>query len=134
MLNLLISRQVTLSEALLMAGSSCGSDELDAACRTEANLIEIGSPLTIESGSRWKPGSLPPLLKACLQQTGRDEQRLGIRLQAVAEFYRSRLEFNTTWLRAVMPIVLFLLIGGGTILVYAMAVFWPVVEVYRSLS
>lgn len=134
MLSLLVERHVPLPEALLMAGGSCGSDALENACRRIAAQVENGLTDGIISSRRWSEGQLPPLLFACLRETGTDERRFVIRLSAVAEFYRSRLEFNVTWLRVVMPVVMFLLIGGGTVLLYSLAVFWPVVEVYRSLS
>lgn len=134
MLSLLIEKQVPLPDALLVAGSTCGSDDLDRACRQTAEQVRNGTASGILPGSRWRRGQLPPLLRACLQQTATDGDRFHIRLKAITEHYRTRLEFNTAWLTAVLPCLLLVIIGGGTVLLYASSVFWPVIEIYRSAS
>jgi phosphate/sulfate permease len=56
------------------------------------------------------------------------------RLRSVAEFYRSRLVRNLSWIRLLMPVMMFLVIAGGCVLAYATLVFWPVSELYRNLG
>jgi len=52
----------------------------------------------------------------------------------VAEFYRTRLDRNLAWLKLLMPVMLFIVIGGGCVLTYAIMVFWPVTELYRNIG
>lgn len=134
MLTLLIERQVTLPEALLLAGSSCGSDSLRVACRDTARQIENGIPDALLSGDIWRRGRLPPLLQTCLRHTTSDGGRFLLRLQAVTEHYHERLRFNTIWLKTILPVALFVVLGGGAVVMYATAVFWPVIEIYQNLG
>lgn len=134
MLSLLIEKQLPLTEALILAGAGCGSARLDSACQKAAELVTNGNPSGLVMGKRWHPDQLPPLLQACLKQTSTEGSRLILRLRAITQHYRARLDFNTAWLRIVMPVILFIVIAGGTTLLYAASVFWPVIEIYRSLS
>ena len=40
----------------------------------------------------------------------------------------------TDRLRTVMPLLMLLIVGGGTVRLYATALFWPVIEIYRRLG
>ena len=134
MLALLVEKQLPLNEALIVAGASCGSAGLDTACQKAAEQVTQGNPSGLVMGKQWQPGQLPPLLQVCLKQTATDGNRLILRLRAIAQHYRARMDFNSAWLRIVMPVILFVVIAGGTTLLYAASVFWPVIEIYRSLS
>lgn len=134
MLSLLIERQVPLPDALQVAGATCGSVPLDEACQRAAKLITEGNASGIEGGTSWKHGQLPPLLQVCLKQTATEGNRMMLRLRAITQHYRTRLDFNTAWLKIVMPVVLFIVIAGGTAVLYAASVFWPVIEIYRQLG
>lgn len=133
MLSLLTDRQLPLPDALILAGSSCGSLPLETACRQLAEQVRNGQPDHSQE-VRWRRSQLPPLLQACLLQPLTEAGRFSLRLKAVTDFYRERLQFNTTWIRTVLPVALFLVIGGGAVLIYVTAVFWPVVEIYRRLA
>jgi len=130
MLAMLIERQLPLPEALSLAGGISGSVSLQKACRHMAAAVQEGRSASEVSSEP----NLPPLLNACLSQTDREEARLVHRLRSVADFYRSRMERNATWVRMVMPVVLFLVIGGGCVMLYSLMVFWPVSEIYRHLG
>ncbi len=127
MLSLLTDRGIPLSEALTLAGATSGAARLERSCDELAQLIDRS-----EVWSRRFP--LPPLLEACLQQLQHSEDRLVLRLRAVADFYRGRLERNFAWIRLLMPLVLFVVIGGGSALLYSAMVFWPAAELYRHLG
>ena len=74
------------------------------------------------------------MLRACLKQVEHSESRMVHRLHSVAEFYRNRLDRNSTWLKLLMPIAMFIVIGGGCVLLYSAMVFWPMSEMYRSFG
>ena len=140
MLSLLTDRGITLSEALTLAGGASGSARLERACHELARNVEIGdgiagSPAGLRTAMRnVRRFSLPPLLDVCLQQVQHSEERMVLRLRAVADFYRNRLERNFAWLRLLMPFVMFVVIAGGCALMYSVMVFWPAAELYRHLG
>lgn len=135
MLSLLTERGLPMQDALTLAGGASGSARLDQACRHAAKRVQQGQPITSDSlSAAEKKNSLPALLSACLKQVEYDESRMVHRLRSVAQFYRNRLERNATWVRLLMPVMMFIVIGGGCVLTYAVMVFWPVTEIYRNLG
>lgn len=132
MLSLLLQHELALSEALSLAGAAAGSVRLERACRGLAAEVLQGQPAA-GPGSAAAAG-LPPLLRASLAQTAGQEQRLAMRLQATASFYRQRYERGLLWLRLLMPAVLLLVLGGGCVLAYGLLIFWPVIEMYEGLA
>ena len=77
---------------------------------------------------------MPPLLMVCLQQTGLNENQLLERLNGVSGYYRRRVHTSIIWLKNVIPVAMFLTIGGGTVLIYGFTVFWPVTEIYHFVA
>ena len=69
-----------------------------------------------------------------MKQVEHQEARMVHRLRSVADFYRNRLQRNSAWVKLLMPVVLFIVIGGGCVLLYAAMTFWPVTELYRNLG
>ncbi|MEZ6058770.1 MAG: type II secretion system F family protein [Planctomycetaceae bacterium] len=134
MLGLLVERQVPLPDALLLAGGACGSRRLDHACRTAAGQISAGSLPKVSRSESWSAGKLPPLLQATLENTGRQEDRLRLRLAGVAGHYQRRLEISAMWFRSIIPVAMFVTIGAGTVVVYGLTVFWPITELYQRLG
>lgn len=139
MLSLLTDQGLPLSEALTLSGGASGAVRLERACDELAQSIRRGDVITAQADPTTAKGThrqfpLPPLLEACLQQLQHNEGRLVLRLRAVADFYRGRLERNFAWIRLLMPFVLFVVIGGGCSLLYSVMVFWPATELYRHLG
>jgi len=130
---MLVERQVPLDESLLLAGACCGSESLDAACRQAVQQVRNGTLPTSGKDAEWMPGQIPPLLQACLRRPPH-EAEFQQRLVSVAGYYRRRLQISMSWLRNIVPVAMFIILGGGTVLLYALIVFWPVVEVYRFLT
>lgn len=133
MLTMLVERQVPLDESLLLAGACCGSDALDTACQNAVKQVRSGAVPALEPNSEWKSGDLPPLLQTCLRNS-KHESEFTQRLVSVSGYYRRRLQLSVSWLRNIVPVVLFVVLGGGTVLLYSLVVFWPVIEVYRFLT
>ena len=142
MLSLLTERGIPLQDALCLAGGASGSVRLDRACRELASQVQRGHSLSDARGGVSPEGraameggpGLPSLLRVCLKQIEQSEARMVHRLRSVADFYRNRLERNSAWLKLLMPIAMFIVIGGGCVLLYAAMVFWPVSEMYRNLG
>ena len=134
MLSLLTERGIPLHDALSLAGGASGSVRLDRACRELANQVQRGDSVTGERAGVSPTSGLPSLLRVCLKQVEHSESRMVHRLRSVADFYRNRLERNSAWLKLLMPIAMFIVIGGGCVLLYAAMVFWPVSEMYRNFG
>lgn len=134
MLAFLLEHRVPLPDALRSAGACCGSASLDAACRRVAEDIDAGRPVPALEKHRWRSGRLPPLLHACLQQAGPDVDRFALQLRAVGEQYQSRIALTSLWLKMLMPVVLFFVVAGGTVVAYSISIFWPMTEIFRNLG
>jgi type II secretory pathway component PulF len=140
MLSLLIERGLPLDEALVLAGGSSGAAALERGCRELASQVQRegrteSRPDMSQAGRAERAGQgLPPLLAVCLTQVQDSEARLVERLRSLSVFYRNRLDRNASWLALLMPIVMFVVIGGGSALLYCGLVFWPVTEIYRTLA
>lgn len=134
LLSLMVERQIPIPNALRLAGACSGSQHLDEACQTAAQRLDRGEPLASGEPSDWRPGKLPPVLFACLQQSALNEAQLRNRLSGVTGFYQRRLDLSLTWMKSVIPVALFVVIGGGTVVLYSFVVYWPVIEVYRNFN
>ena len=133
MLSLMVDRHIPLNDALRLAGACSGDHRLDAACQAVAVKVENGDSLNAAHQGAWRTGQLPPLLSVCLQHTSNNEDQLKLRLRSVFSFYRRRLHVSVLWLRNVVPIAMFVILGGGSVVLYAITVFWPVAELYYEL-
>lgn len=132
MLWLLLQHEMSLTDALPLAGAVSGSGRLQRACLGLAMEVSEGGQLSSSGSSAV--AHLPPLLRASLVQTVGQERRLAIRLQATAGFYRQRFERGVLWMRLLMPAVLLFVVGGGCALGYGLLMFWPVLELYQGLT
>lgn len=132
-IELMIAQQMELSEALLLAGGCTGNPALDRASRQAAERVSAGESPVSGTQLKWRPGRLPPLLSTCLTQASNEAQFLS-HLRGVASHYHRRLQVNVTWLQHVVPVAMFVVIGGGTALLYGLTVFWPVAELYQHLG
>lgn len=133
MLCLLVEREIPLPDALLLAGSCSGSDQLENACQQAAGKVSSGTRLELEDRP-WSAGDLPPLVTVCLQESTGQTQELNQQLLGVAGFYRRRLHTSLAWLRNIVPVAMFVIIGGGSVVAYGLTVFWPVTQIYYYLS
>ncbi|MEQ9409680.1 MAG: type II secretion system F family protein [Fuerstiella sp.] len=134
MLSLMIDRGIPLTDALQLAGACCGNGQLDEACQRTAAAIQRGDVPAANHRDNWRPGALPPLLLAGLRQAGQHEQQFRERLSSVAGYYQRRLHVSVLWLRNVVPVAMFVILGGGSVALYAFSVFWPVTEIYRLIA
>lgn len=134
MLTLLIEREVPLAQSLILSGACSGNAGLDNACQKTSQRIQSGDLPALSQPAEWRPGELPPLLSVCLQQTSLKEGQFRERLNGVSGYYRRRLDVSVSWLRNIIPVALFIVVGGGTVAVYGLAVFWPVTQIYEYIA
>ncbi|MCP4855069.1 MAG: hypothetical protein GY903_11305 [Fuerstiella sp.] len=134
MLSLMVERELPLSDSLLLAGACCGNSELDAACQQTATELQKGNIPVPGKNENWQPGNLPPLLLACVRNCSHREDQFKERLGSVVAYYGHRLSISVSWLRNIIPIAMLLVIGGGTVAMYALTVFLPITELYRFLA
>lgn len=133
MLSLLTDRGLPLTESLLLSGACCGNSSLDNACQNAVADLERGNLTSAQDGV-WNGTMLPPLVATSLQQVGENEDALKTRLAGVSGYYRRRLTVSLLWLRNIVPTAMFIIIGGGSVVMYGLTVFWPVTEIYRLLA
>lgn len=130
MLALLTSHQLPWTLSLKLAGSASGSRKLEQACLRLAEQSTAGTA----AADSHEIHALPPILACCLRQTDRREQLLRERLQSTADYYRQQFERGQLLLQMILPTALFVLITAGSVLAFALVIFWPVIELYRGLS
>ena len=134
MLSLLVERELPLSDSLLLAGACCGNSALDVACQQTARELQQGNIPVPGKNENWRPGNLPPLLLACVRNCSLREDQFKERLGSVVAYYGRRLSISVSWLRNIIPVAMLLVIGGGTVAMYALTVFLPITELYRFLA
>lgn len=132
-LSLLIHQNVPLNAALVIAGTCSERTGLNAAFREAARDLEAGELAETKIDRLWKSGRLPPLLAVALKNSDGSEQRLQLSLTGVTSHYHRRLETGMTILRQYVPIGLTIFLAGTTVLLYSVAVFWPMVELYTNI-
>lgn len=125
----LLRHELPLQDALTIAsraakGSSVSKDLLRLAGQIEAGGDCRSSELT----------HLPPLLAACLIREERSEQQMLQSLSSAEAFYRDQFEQRVMWNQLLLPPAMFFTVGGGSVLAYALLVFWPIFEVYLMLG
>ncbi len=132
MTRLLVERQLPLPDALTLAGSCVGSLHLESACAAEAECIRRGQPSNPPAGP-WRAGQVPPMLHAAISHPTGSDDVLTDRLRGVAAHYQRRVGLSLAWLQHIIPGALLVVLGGGAVFVYGLALVWPVTELYRSL-
>lgn len=133
MLCLMVERELPLPDALLLAGSCSGNGRLEQACGQAAAQVSAGTRPELQDRP-WRAGELPPLVTVCLQESSGQADTLNQQLLGVAGFYRRRLQTSRAWLRNIVPVAMFIIIGGGSVVAYGLTVFWPVTQIYYLLS
>lgn len=129
MLQLLIAQPIPLPRALRLTAQSTPSPGLRAALMSLAGDIEQGVPLKQALARR---ADLPLLFTQFLA-LGDVEGRLPEALEQVATIYHRRALHRLDWLRAILPPVLLVLLGGGVSLLYSLMLFWPLRQLWLGL-
>lgn len=130
MLALLVRNQTSLHESLLLAGFASGNRKIVTAATRAAEQLQSGESLQT---SLQSAAELPLFLRWMLT-SGEQHGRLVETLTLAADVYSSRAERQAELLRTVLPALLTIVIAGGVTLLYALALFAPILELYSKLG
>ena len=127
---MLLEHQVSLPEASVLAADAAGDVRLQRVAARIAEGIRSGHSL---ADCLVVGRELPPFLSWMLI-SGERQGNLVATLRQVAEVLRQRAASQSDWLRVVLPSTLVVIIGGGAVLGYAVAVFGPMSQLLGRLG
>lgn len=130
MLGLLVSCRVPFVDALPLAASASGSEQLRAAAAALQSQLVAGQPLTAKTDALH---GLPPLVRTALLAAPH-ERALAPALDQAAEVYRERARSWIDHIALTAPIVATLLVGAVVTGAYALLLFQPYVAVLKEAS
>lgn len=132
-LSLLIDNNISLADALAISAACSERSGLRDAFKKAANDLNNGQLAQTRIDQLWQSGQLPPLIAVALKDSNGSEQQLKLSLTGVTSHYQRRLDAGMLVLRQYVPVGLTVILGGTTVLLYAIAVFWPIVAFYTSI-
>ncbi len=128
LLSLLVADDVPLPTALRLAGEAIGAEPWRGASRQAAERLDAGCAL-VESLAGTH--ILSPLLSWLMAGSARN---LAASLQRAAQLYQRRAQVRSDWLRLFAPLAVLVIVGGGGVLLYGLAIFVPVMEMLDRLT
>lgn len=121
-LAMLVEQQMPLTEAIPLAASTCGDDNIRAdADRLSKHIGQGGA-----QRDRWEPSKhgIPPMLAWQLTNaTQGDNLQTGLR--RLANHYSQEVENMNYWLQRELPVWLVGVLGGGIVVAYALGSIVP---------
>jgi general secretion pathway protein F len=129
-LALLVEHGVPLAEALELAAAAAGADAFQAPAQQLASDVRAGRRA---GEAREAVDAFPALIRLGLL-CDRDQAAMVDSLTGAAEAYRLRADQDADWLMLRIPVLLTLVLGGGTVAAYAALVFGPYVSALHSMS
>jgi general secretion pathway protein F len=128
--SILLSEKVPLSEALPLAAESVG----DARLIHDADQLAAADARGAGIAGEWKQArSFPPLMQWMLD-VGARQGSLAATFGQLADLYRVRAAARLDRFQVLFPVLLAVVVGGGAVLLYALAVFLPITEIMHTLS
>lgn len=126
----LLNSKMPEGEAFRLAAGASGEPRLIDAAEALAGGFELGTRPADDNPALRE---LPPFLQWSLLHSdptiGREHA-----LRMAARIYRQSAERRSDRLRIVVPMVVSIVLGGGVVLLYGLALFVPVVEMLRALA
>lgn len=129
-LAMLIEHQVTLPNALRLAGATTGSRQIDGEMCGLAESIEQGKSV---SESVRERNRIPPFLRWVLTNSAQPTTLLN-GLRHAASSYYERARRRTDAIKLWLPLALIALIGGGAVLLYAINCVIPILSLIAELT
>lgn len=129
-LKLLVEQQVPLPNALELAADASGDPRYARSARHAAAKLTTGGDL---GQSDELLNAFPPYLRWTLLAGGRRRSMPAV-LGHLADNYYDTAKHKAEWLRTVFPALVVLVVGGLTVLSYALAVFLPFVQLMYQIS
>jgi general secretion pathway protein F len=127
LLALLVAHQVPLDEAVELASSAVGSQQIKKGGHELAERIRRGQ------GGGPPPSGFSPLLAWTLA-TGSRQGNLAALLHRMAQTYRDEFNRLYRWLEIYVPLVSTALVGGGIVIGYAIVSLGPWILVMHRLA
>ncbi len=127
---LLVRQHVPLHEAIELAGAACGDAAVARSSKELAMQLERGETLLPDDENLR---TFPPLL-GWLITVGGEPDQLAHALSEMAVQYRQRAERATNWVTIYLPIIITATVGGGVVLIQALAVFRPLCKLLFELG
>jgi general secretion pathway protein F len=128
LLALLVEHQVPLPEGLRLSVDATCDGALRQAVGRMATLIEQGETSPKESAAT----GVPPFLDWILWQAARGANPVRL-LRHAAQIYRRRAVNLTNWFKLTFPTLAAVFLGGGIVLLYALALFGPLTAFLNGL-
>jgi general secretion pathway protein F len=129
-LALLVDQHVPLADGLRLAAAATGSRALAIDADTLASAIErgVGQHEYVALSGRF------PALVAWFLSIGQEKRVLASALRHAAASYHERARQRAEIVQTFLPMLLTLLVGGATVLTYALLVFVPWVNLLKTIS
>jgi general secretion pathway protein F len=128
-LALLVENRVPLDEGLLLAAEAAGDRRMLRVAGEMAAALRRGQPLGQRAGPN---GAFPPML-GWLMATGQSRGALGPALRHAADNYQRRARRKADVARVFLPVLLAAVLGGTTVLLYALLLFVPWIGMLNAL-
>jgi len=132
LLALLLEHNVAYPRALVLAAESTGNPRLVAGARQLAEAVTRGEPMKTAMSSVDRRGVLP-MLRWVLASSP-EQGSLVTGLRNLTELYRKRAMYQAEKLYLILPVVLLIAIGASATLLYALALFLPVIDMLFQLT
>lgn len=127
---ILVEQDVPISTAWTLAAKTTGDPRLIADAELMATVATRGEPLSEATLART---ALPPFMQWMLR-SGERQGSLAPSLRQICSVYRRRATHRLGWLTLLLPMFLTLVIGGGVVLMYALALWVPLTDSLEKMS
>lgn len=126
----LLAAGTPLAEGLRMAACASGDADVSRATRDLADSLEENRPAAAENAA-GEP--VPPFLRWALLDSEPTVDRVRA-LRMAADVYRDSAQRSAERARLLAPLLACVVIGGGAVLLYGLALFVPVVQLLMSVA
>jgi type II secretory pathway component PulF len=126
----LLDNRVPLSEALLISGDASGDADLTLGAKSLAAAEQEGRPPSDDSPVARR---FPPFMRWAIWHSDATAGRARA-LEIAARMYHEAAERRAQRLHTLAPMAILVLVGGTVTLLYALALFVPVVELLCTLT
>jgi type II secretory pathway component PulF len=132
LLALLLEHNVAYPTALVLAAESTGNRKLTEGAHRLAEGISRGEPMATAMADLDRRAFLPML--RWVLASGQEQGSMVNSLHSLAQTYRKRARFQAEKLSIFLPVILMLVVGASAALLYALALFIPLVDLLHGLT
>jgi type II secretory pathway component PulF len=132
LLALLLGHNVAYPTALVLAAESTGNRKLTHGAARLAEGITRGEPVATALATLDRRAFLPML--RWVLAVGQEQGSMVTSLHNLAATYRKRARFQAEKLSIFLPVILMIVVGASAALLYALALFIPLVDLLRGLT